>query len=207
MAAGCGASFVLISRRRATRCPKNCTPPPHDPSSLAASGFLSPYREPTVSAYRNDRRCFWTWCAEHDLQPLQARRSHLELYLRDLQDRGYAAATISRRLSTVAGLSPPTLLRHSPARRSPPESSSRARETTSTDCSAAPIGRCTSSGPPKHEAARSRPPRSKRAPSSSRATALPRGTPCGARCRPHPPRPVAVGTIGTAPNAMTAATT
>jgi site-specific recombinase XerD len=36
--------------------------------------------------------------------PLQVRRPHLELYLRDLERRGYAAATISRRLSTVAGL-------------------------------------------------------------------------------------------------------
>ena len=84
--------------------PEELHPALHDPSSLAAAGFLSRYREPTVSAYRNDLRCFWTWCAEHDLEPLQARRSHLELYLRDLQDRGYAAATISRRLSTVAGL-------------------------------------------------------------------------------------------------------
>jgi integrase/recombinase XerD len=41
---------------------------------------------------------------QHGLEPLQARRSHLELYLCDLQNRGYAAATISRRLSTVAGL-------------------------------------------------------------------------------------------------------
>ena len=31
-------------------------------------------------------------------------RPHLELYLRDLERRGYAPATISRRLSTVAGL-------------------------------------------------------------------------------------------------------
>ena len=84
--------------------PGQLHPAPHDPSSLAAAGFLSRYREPTVSAYRNDLRCFWTWCADHDLTPLQARRSHLELYLRDLQDRGYAAATVSRRLSTVAGL-------------------------------------------------------------------------------------------------------
>lgn len=84
--------------------PEELHPALHDPSSLAAAGFLSRYREPTVSAYRNDLRCFWTWCAEQDLEPLQARRSHLELYLHDLQDRGYAAATISRRLSTVAGL-------------------------------------------------------------------------------------------------------
>ncbi len=84
--------------------PEDLHPALHDPSSLAAAGFLARYRESTASAYRNDLRCFWAWCAQHDLQPLQARRAHLELYLRDLQDKGYAAATISRRLSTVAGL-------------------------------------------------------------------------------------------------------
>lgn len=79
-------------------------PVPTDPSSLAAAGFLARYREPTVSAYRNDLRCYWAWCDQHDLQPLHAQRAHLELYLRDLHDKGYAPATISRRLSTVAGL-------------------------------------------------------------------------------------------------------
>jgi len=40
--------------------PEELQPALHDPSSLAAAGFLSRYREPTVSAYRNDLRCFWT---------------------------------------------------------------------------------------------------------------------------------------------------
>ena len=84
--------------------PNDLHPVPTDPSSLAAAGFLARYRESTVSAYRNDLRCYWAWCAEHDLQPLQAQRAHLELYLRDLHAKGYAPATISRRLSTVAGL-------------------------------------------------------------------------------------------------------
>ena len=84
--------------------PSEPHPVPTDPSSLAAAGFLARYREPTVGAYRNDLRCYWAWCDQHELQPLQAGRGHLELYLRDLQAKGYAAATISRRLSTVAGL-------------------------------------------------------------------------------------------------------
>jgi integrase/recombinase XerD len=84
--------------------PSDLQPVPTDPSSLATAGFLARYREPTVSAYRNDLRCYWAWSAQHQLQPLQAQRAHLELYLRDLQDKGYAPATIGRRLSTVAGL-------------------------------------------------------------------------------------------------------
>ena len=75
-----------------------------DPSHLAVAGFLARYREPTASAYRRDLRCFWQWCADRDLSPLTVKRPHIELYLRDLEPRGYAAATISRRLSAIAGL-------------------------------------------------------------------------------------------------------
>ncbi len=75
-----------------------------DASDFAAAGFLARYREPTTSAYRQDLRCFWQWCADHQLAPLAAKRPHLELYLRHLEQRGHAPATISRRLSTVAGL-------------------------------------------------------------------------------------------------------
>lgn len=73
-------------------------------SELAAAGFLAQYREPTTSAYRQDLHCFWQWCLDRGLVPLGVKRGHLELYLRDLEQRGYAPATISRRLSTVAGL-------------------------------------------------------------------------------------------------------
>ena len=73
-------------------------------SELAAAGFLARYREPTTSAYRVDLRCFWQWCLDRGLVPLGVKRGDLEFYLRDLEQRGYAPATISRRLSTVAGL-------------------------------------------------------------------------------------------------------
>ena len=35
-------------------------------------------------------RCYRAWCAQHDLQPLQAQRGQLELYLRDLHTKGCA---------------------------------------------------------------------------------------------------------------------
>jgi hypothetical protein len=54
--------------------PEELHPTLQAPSSLAAAGFQGRYREPTVGAHRNDLRCFWTWCAEHDLEPLQVRR-------------------------------------------------------------------------------------------------------------------------------------
>jgi hypothetical protein len=62
--------------------------PVHDLSELAAAGFLARYREPTVSAYRRDLRCFWKWCADHDLTPLAAKRPHVELQLSCGQLRG-----------------------------------------------------------------------------------------------------------------------
>ena len=78
--------------------------PVEDVGRLAVAGFLARYREPTRSAYRQDLACFWAWCLEHDLAPLSVRRPHVELYLRELEQRGLAPATVSRRLSTVAGL-------------------------------------------------------------------------------------------------------
>lgn len=75
-----------------------------DRSSYAAAAFLIRYREPTLSAYRADLRCFWQWCADQQIEPLSARRAHIELYLRALERKGYAAATIRRRLSTISGL-------------------------------------------------------------------------------------------------------
>ena len=47
---------------------------PDDLTPFAMAAFLARYREPTVSAYRLDLRCFWNWCVDHDLQPLQVRR-------------------------------------------------------------------------------------------------------------------------------------
>ncbi|HVA60497.1 MAG TPA: tyrosine-type recombinase/integrase [Mycobacteriales bacterium] len=73
-----------------------------DVRRLAVAGFLARYREPTLTAYRLDMRVFVSWCDEVGLEPLQAGRPHVELYLRHLETQGYAAATIARRFGTVA---------------------------------------------------------------------------------------------------------
>jgi site-specific recombinase XerD len=85
-------------------CRLGCPQHSPDPSHLAVAGFLARYREPTASAYRRDLRRFWQWCTDRDLAPLAAKWPHIELSLRDLERRGYAPATINRRLSTLAGL-------------------------------------------------------------------------------------------------------
>jgi integrase/recombinase XerD len=74
-----------------------------DLTRLALFGFLARYRGDTLRAYKQDLKAFLTWCDQHDLQPLQAQRPHLELYLRWMEQQGYAPATIGRRFATVAG--------------------------------------------------------------------------------------------------------
>jgi integrase/recombinase XerD len=73
-----------------------------DPINLATMGFLARYKGRTLEAYTLDLKHFFAWCACNGLPPLQARRPHLELYLRALEQHGYASATINRRFNTVA---------------------------------------------------------------------------------------------------------
>jgi len=75
-----------------------------DITKLAFASFLARYREPTLSSYRVDLRCYLRWCAEVEVEPLRVTRSQLELYLRQLEAGDYAPATISRRFCTVASM-------------------------------------------------------------------------------------------------------
>ncbi len=56
----------------------------------ALFAFLARYRGDTLRAYGQDLKAYLTWCQQHELQPLQARRPHLELYLRWMEQRNYA---------------------------------------------------------------------------------------------------------------------
>ena len=68
------------------------------------AAFLGRYRGVTRQHTASDLRCFLAWCAENKLDPLAARRPHLELYLRWMQEaRGFKPSTVSRRISVVAG--------------------------------------------------------------------------------------------------------
>ena len=74
-----------------------------DDAQLAAVAFLARYSGRTLDAYRHDLRGFFQWAADNDLAVLAATRPHIELYRSWMQDRGLAASTIDRRLSTVCG--------------------------------------------------------------------------------------------------------
>jgi integrase/recombinase XerD len=70
---------------------------------LAAVAFLARYSGRTLEAYRHDLRALFQWAADHDLPVLEASRAHLELYRSSMEERGLAASTIDRRLSTACG--------------------------------------------------------------------------------------------------------
>jgi integrase/recombinase XerD len=86
---------------------------------LALAGFLAGYAGLTREAYELDLRQYASWCRQHQLHLFQARRADIECFARDLEARGRARATITRRLCTVAGFCryavEEELLDHSPA--------------------------------------------------------------------------------------------
>jgi integrase/recombinase XerD len=74
-----------------------------DEAQLAAAAFLARYSGRTLDAYRHDLRSFFQWAADVGLVVMEATRPHIELYRAALEERGLAASTIDRRLSTVCG--------------------------------------------------------------------------------------------------------
>ena len=90
-----------------------------EPERLALAGFLAGYTGLTREAYALDLRQYATWCQQCHLRLFEARRADIECFARDLEARGRARATITRRLCTVAGFYryavEEELLDHSPA--------------------------------------------------------------------------------------------
>ena len=90
-----------------------------EPERLALAGFLAGYTGLTREAYALDLRQFASWCQQHHLRLFEARRADIECFARDLEARGRARATITRRLCTIAGFYryavEEELLDHSPA--------------------------------------------------------------------------------------------
>ena len=74
-----------------------------DPERLALAGFLAGYRGLTRDAYALDLRQFTTWCRGRSLALFVVRRADIEGFARDREARGRARATVTRRLSTIAG--------------------------------------------------------------------------------------------------------
>jgi integrase/recombinase XerD len=89
----------------------------------ALAGFLAGYRGLTREAYTLDLRQFtgWLagWCRARTLPLFSVRRADIETFARELEARGRARATVTRRLCTIAGFYKyaveEELLEHSPA--------------------------------------------------------------------------------------------
>jgi integrase/recombinase XerD len=90
-----------------------------DSERLALAGYLAGYCGLTRAAYALDLRQFTTWCRTHSLALFAVRRADIECFARDLEARGRARATVTRRLCTIAGFHKyaveEELLDHSPA--------------------------------------------------------------------------------------------
>jgi Phage integrase, N-terminal SAM-like domain len=66
---------------------------------LALAEFLAGYTGLTREAYALDLRQFTAWCKQHNLRLFQVRRADIECFARDLEAKGRARATVTRRLS------------------------------------------------------------------------------------------------------------
>jgi Phage integrase, N-terminal SAM-like domain len=66
---------------------------------------LARYSGRTIDACRHDPRGYFQWAADNQVPVLEATRIHIELYRSWMDQRGLAASTSDRRLSTVCGFS------------------------------------------------------------------------------------------------------
>jgi len=78
-------------------------PAEHRAHAIAAR-FLVQYSGHTREAYERDLRDWFSWCAEKGYDVLTIRRTHLDLYDRELEEVQHRApSTRARRMSTLAG--------------------------------------------------------------------------------------------------------
>ena len=70
---------------------------------IALAEFLAGYRGLTREAYALDLRQFTSWCRVRSLALFAVRRADIEGFALDLEAKGRARATVTRRLSTIAG--------------------------------------------------------------------------------------------------------
>jgi integrase/recombinase XerD len=94
--------------------------PVTDQLRLVVAAYLARFKGSSRDHTESDLRCYLAWCTGRGLDPLAARRPHLELYLRWMQEiRLFKPSTVSRRFSVVAGFYQTCvidgLLEHSPA--------------------------------------------------------------------------------------------
>lgn len=74
-----------------------------DPLDHLVAGWLLGYRSAnTRRAYRRDVSAWLGFCAAVDVDPLKARRTHVDAWARSLEALGAAAASVARKLAAVS---------------------------------------------------------------------------------------------------------
>lgn len=92
----------------------------HASLRMAIAAYLARFKGQSRIHTESDLRAFLAWCDRQGMDPIEARRPHIELYQRWMQEGvGYKPSTVSRRLSVVAGFYRTCVidrvLEHSPA--------------------------------------------------------------------------------------------
>lgn len=67
-----------------------------------AAGYLLAHKGNTRRAYETSLRTWLTWCSEIGLDPLEARRPHVDAF-RAVLDENYQPSTVNRHLSVIRG--------------------------------------------------------------------------------------------------------
>src|SRR5215470_18625729 len=76
-----------------------------DQLRLAVAGYLARFKRSSREHTESDLRCYRTWCADRGLDPLAARRPHLELYIRWMQEirrfkhSGYLSGAVAQNVA------------------------------------------------------------------------------------------------------------
>ena len=74
------------------------------PAQLAAVSFLARYTGRTHDLYASQLRRWFAWCEDNGLDPLIGiQRAHVELYIRQMTDRGLMVSTINTNMHGIKG--------------------------------------------------------------------------------------------------------
>lgn len=76
--------------------------PSVDPLRLAAAAFLAGYKPSTRRVYANVLKTYTGWCVLNGLDPMAVRRFHIDLFVRWLEEQGYARNTRAKYVSGIA---------------------------------------------------------------------------------------------------------
>jgi integrase/recombinase XerD len=95
---------ILLRWNWARRDPTTIEAGATDPVRRLLAAFLVGYEGHTRNAYARDLSGWLSFCSRYGIEPLSARRAHVDAYARELAEvQGRARSTVARRLSALTG--------------------------------------------------------------------------------------------------------